>query len=110
MLATGQGVHHVSPCPHAVLLLLFRKSLCYISDTETSPKLHIYELVIHKLAAVGWQSLKGTMPGYIVLIQMRGWPIKAVPILLGAKKPFSLKREYIFGGHCALSPGEALQT
>lgn len=88
----------------------FSESLCCVSDKETSTNSHIYELVIHKLAAAGWQSLKGDMPDYILLTQMRGWPTKPVPVVLGVENPCPLKRQHVVGGRHDLSPGEALQT
>lgn len=50
VLETRQGVNLTTPPPPAVLLLLARKKVCAAFLTETSPKLYIYELVIHKLA------------------------------------------------------------
>lgn len=66
MLETREG--GVSHNPTASLPYCFclseRESLRCFSDKEASPKLYIYELVIHKLAAVGWQSLQRAMPGF----------------------------------------------
>lgn len=66
MLETREwGVSHN---PSNSLLYSFclseRDSLRCFSDKETSPKLYIYELVIHKLAAVGWQCLQRALPGF----------------------------------------------
>lgn len=67
MSAGDQGGGCISKPPHPrsyCFCLSERESLRCFSDKETCPKLYIYELVTHKLAAVGWQSLQRAMPAF----------------------------------------------
>lgn len=85
-----------------------KEKVCAAFLTETSPKLYVYELVIHKLAAVGWQSPRWAKPGFA--FSNERLTRKTLLVNWRVEKPCPLKRQHAVGCCCALSLGNILRN
>lgn len=108
MSAREGGISRNLTIPSCTASACQKEKVCAAFLTETSPKLYIYELVIHKLAAVGWQSLQRAMPGFA--FSNERLTRKGCACKLGVAKSCPLKRPHAVGVHHALCLGKILQN